>query len=129
MAGHIDLFRKIIDRGFNGGDLSVADEICSPALVEHQYLAGMNESGAAILKQQIQGARASVAGLTLSIEQYHETGDSIWVRMRATGTAQGHEVAFDVFDLCRFKDGKLVEHWGVPDRFAMLHQAGLLPPR
>ena len=28
---------------------------------------------------------------------------------------------------CRFENGKIVEHWGVPDRFALLHQLGLLP--
>ena len=33
-----------------------------------------------------------------------------------------------VMDICRFADGKLVEHWGVPDRFALLHQLGALPP-
>jgi predicted ester cyclase len=33
-----------------------------------------------------------------------------------------------VVDICRFSNGKLVEHWGVPDRFALLHQAGALPP-
>jgi hypothetical protein len=31
-------------------------------------------------------------------------------------------VAIDVVDICRFADGKLFEHWGVPDRFALLHQ-------
>jgi hypothetical protein len=30
---------QIIERGFNRGDLSVADEICSDALIEHEYLA------------------------------------------------------------------------------------------
>jgi predicted ester cyclase len=30
-------------------------------------------------------------------------------------------------DGCRFEDGKIVEHWGVPDRFALLAQLGLLP--
>jgi hypothetical protein len=33
----------------------------------------------------------------------------------------------DVVDICRFEDGLLIEHWGVPDRFALLHQLGLLP--
>jgi len=33
-----------------------------------------------------------------------------------------------VIDICRFENGKLVEHWGVPDRFAALHQVGALPP-
>jgi predicted SnoaL-like aldol condensation-catalyzing enzyme len=29
-------------------------------------------------------------------------------------------------DVCRFKDGQIVEHWGVPDRFAVLAQTGAL---
>jgi hypothetical protein len=32
-----DAFIAIIDRGFNKGDLSIADEICAHDLVEHQY--------------------------------------------------------------------------------------------
>jgi predicted ester cyclase len=30
-------------------------------------------------------------------------------------------------DVCRFEGGRIVEHWGVPDRFAQLAQLGLLP--
>jgi predicted ester cyclase len=40
----------------------------------------------------------------------------------------GKPVTIDVIDICRFADGRLVEHWGVPDRFALLHQLGALPP-
>jgi predicted ester cyclase len=28
----------------------------------------------------------------------------------------------------RFKDGKLVEHWGVPDRLGLMEQLGMKPP-
>jgi predicted ester cyclase len=31
-----------------------------------------------------------------------------------------------VMDVCRFENGQIVEHWGVPDRFAVLMQLGLL---
>lgn len=128
MASPIDLFRQIIERGFNRGDLAVADEICSDALIEHQYLAP-SARGADILKGQIAAARSSVTGLQLTIEDYVEVGDTIWVRMRAHGheARSGKAVGFHVFDVCRFQDGRLVEHWGVPDRFALLHQAGALP--
>jgi predicted ester cyclase len=58
-------------------------------------------------------------------------GDKIWARSICTGTdpRSGKAVSMTVIDICRFENGKLVEHWGVPDRFAMLHQAGALPPR
>ena len=42
---------------------------------------------------------------------------------------QGKRVTMSVIDVCRFKDGMMVEHWGIPDRFALLHQLGLLPQR
>jgi ketosteroid isomerase-like protein len=130
MPTNVELFRMIINRGFNEGDLSVADDVCSPALVEHEYLAKTHLPGPAILKDQIEAARAANPDLSLSIEDMVEDRDKVWARLRARGTdpRTGKSVAFDVIDICRFEDGKLVEHWGVPDRFALLHQIGALPP-
>jgi predicted ester cyclase len=31
-----------------------------------------------------------------------------------------------VVDIARIVDGRIVEHWGVPDRFALLAQTGIL---
>jgi hypothetical protein len=31
-----------------------------------------------------------------------------------------------VIDIARIEDGRLMEHWGVPDRFALLAQTGAL---
>jgi len=39
----------------------------------------------------------------------------------------GKSFTIPVIDVCRFDNGKIVEHWGVPDRFALLDQLGLLP--
>ena len=129
--GKIEMFRQIIERGFNRGDLTVADEICDPHLIEHQYLTPPHLVGADILKSQISSARSEVRDLRLDIEDYVETGEAVWVRMRGTGTdpRSGRTIAMTIFDICRFDGGKLVEHWGVPDRFALLHQAGALVPR
>jgi predicted ester cyclase len=40
----------------------------------------------------------------------------------------GKSFTITVIDICRFVNGKIVEHWGVPDRFHQLTQIGVLPP-
>jgi ketosteroid isomerase-like protein len=126
---NVDLFRQIIERGFNGGDLSVADELCALRFAEHQYLLPTHLSGPEILKIEIEAARREVQGLKLTIEDIVADGDKVWARMLAQGSdpRSGRHVTMSVMDVCRFKDGMMVEHWGIPDRFALLHQLGLLP--
>jgi ketosteroid isomerase-like protein len=127
---NFELFKAIIDRGFCQGDLTVADEICANKLIEHEYLAPADLPGPQILKAQIEDARSNMRDLKLKIEDVVETEDTVWARSKATGInpRSGKPVSIDVIDICRFADGKLVEHWGVPDRFALLYQIGALPP-
>jgi predicted ester cyclase len=40
----------------------------------------------------------------------------------------GKPMTLDVIDIDRFDNGKLVEHWGIPDRLAVLLQLGMFPP-
>jgi ketosteroid isomerase-like protein len=130
MSTNLDLFKAIVERGFSQGDLTVANEVCAERLIEHQYLTMTDLPGPQILRSQIEDARRSIGDLKLTIEAVLETGDTVWARSRATGVdpRSGKPVAIDVMDICRFAGGKLVEHWGVPDRFALLHQMGALPP-
>lgn len=130
MSANQERFKAIVERGFSQGDLTVADEVCAEKLIEHQYLAKTDIPGPEILKAQIENARHSIKELRLTIEAIVETGDTVWARCKATGVdpRSGKPVTIDVIDICRFADGKLVEHWGVPDRFALLHQLGALPP-
>lgn len=130
-SGNVTLFRAIIERGFCQGDLSVADDVCAPQLAEHEYLAKTDVPGPEILKDQIRDARSSIRNLVLTIEDIVESGETVWARSRATGSdpRSGKPVAIYVVDICRFESGRLVEHWGVPDRFALLHQIGALPPK
>lgn len=129
MPTNLERFKAIIERGFSKGDLTVADDVCADTLIEHQYLAKTNIPGPQILKQLIEDARQSVKNLQLTIEAIVEHGDEVWARCKATGhdPRSGKPVTIDVMDVCRFSDGRLVEHWGVPDRFALLHQVGALP--
>ncbi len=130
MSTNLDRFKAIVERGFSQGDLTVADEMCAEKLLEHEYLSPTDLPRPQILRSQIKGARSSIKDLKLTIEAVVETGDTVWARSKATGVdpRSGKPVTIDVVDICRFADGKLVEHWGVPDRFALLHQLGALPP-
>ena len=76
MASLVDLFRQIVEHGFNRGDLSIADEICSDALIEHEYLAP-RARGADILKRQVTAARDGLAGMHRLTFPFFNIGDQI----------------------------------------------------
>jgi predicted ester cyclase len=129
------LLQRIFQEGFATGDASVVDELCSPDLVDHQFgTAGRGAEAIAHVKDAIRDVHRAFPGLKFTIEDAVEAGDTIWVRVRAQGTAtgpyfgppSGRPVDFTVIDVCRVADGRIVEHWGVPDRFAALAQTGVL---
>lgn len=128
-----DVFRRVIEEGFNRGNFDAWDDCFPPSYVEHQYGSSSTLAG---FKQAIGGLRRAIPDLELTIEDMVTSGDTVWVRMTARGTQLGSYMGFAptgktfsicVMDICRFEGGKIVEHWGVPDRFATLHQLGLLP--
>lgn len=130
---HKALFRRLIEAGFNHGDLAAVDTLVSPHLREHQAGNGPGSEG---LKGTIGYLRSVFPDLTLTIEDITAEGDMVWARLKARGTQRGPHmgmpptggrIEIDVIDICRFADGKLVEHWGVADRLAQLEQLGLLP--
>lgn len=129
------VMHRILDEGFALGDDSVVDELCSPDLVEHQFgLGGSGAEAIAHVKAAIRDVHGAVPDIAFTIEDSAEVGDTIWVRVHARGTAtgpffgppSGRPVDFTVVDIARVVDGRIAEHWGVPDRFAMLAQTGVL---
>jgi predicted ester cyclase len=129
------VLERIFDEGFATGNDAIVDEICSPGLVEHQFgLAGGGAEAIAHVKAAIRDVHRAVPDITFTIEDSVESGDVIWVRVRARGTAtgpffgppSGRPIDFMVIDVARVAGGRITEHWGVPDRFAMLAQTGVL---
>jgi predicted ester cyclase len=129
------VMQRIFDEGFATGDTAVVDEVCSPDLVEHQFgTAGVGRVAVEHVKDAVRNVHEAFPDLAFTIEDAVESGDTIWVRVRARGTASGpyfgppsgNPVDFTVIDIARVVDGRIVEHWGVPDRFAALAQTGVL---
>lgn len=125
-------FRQIINEAFNKGNYNVLRDHVRPDFIEHQFGLHPTLEG---MQGDIQFLRTAFPDFNLTIEDMAADGDKLWVRMTARGTNLGgfmgppngksFEVA--VFDTCRFSEGKMVEHWGSPDRFAILAQLDLLP--
>jgi predicted ester cyclase len=129
------VLRRMFDEGFATGDASVVDELCAPGLIDHQFgLAGAGAEAIEHAKAAIRDVHSAVPDISFTIEDFAQAGDVIWVRVRARGTAtgpffgppSGRPVDFTVIDVARVVDGRIAEHWGVPDRFAMLAQTGVL---
>ena len=129
--------RRLIEEGFNQGRLDVADELTAPDIVEHQDFGPKHAGGAEGVKAVIASLRRAFSDFHLEIEHLTVDGDAVWLRMVGTGTNDGsfmgnaptgRTMRIDVFDLIRVDDGKMVEHWGVPDRLGTLFQLGLAHP-
>lgn len=123
-----------IGEAFNKGNYAVLEKYFSPDYVEHQYGLSTTIEG---FQKDIAFLRKAFPDLHLTIEETAAVGDKVWLRMTARGTnlggimgpPNGKSFEVTVFDLLRFQDGQIVEHWGSPDRFAQMTQLGLLPGR
>jgi predicted ester cyclase len=140
-AGHeestaLRVLERMLHEGFAGGRAEVVDELCSPEMVEHQF--GLSGTGAEALDKVKQGmvdVHAAMPDLRFTVADWVERGDTIWVRAEAAGTntgpfmgpPTGRPVRFTVIDIARVVDGRIVEHWGVPDRFELLVRLGRVP--
>lgn len=130
------IMERMLVEGFASGHTEVVDELCSPELVEHQFgLAGDGAEAIAKVKKGMTDVHAAMPDLRFSIGDWVESGDTIWVRAEGTATntgpflgpPSGLPVRFTVLDIARIVDGRIVEHWGVPDRFEILVRTGRLP--
>jgi predicted ester cyclase len=127
--------RRLLDEGFGAGDLTVVDDYVVTDFVEHQN--GVQGFGPEAVKAIIRGLHDSLTDLRLEIEAIVAVDDDVWARSRARGVntrpfmgrpPTGKEIEIDVIDIIRFRDGKMVEHWGVADRLGLIQQLGLMPP-
>jgi predicted ester cyclase len=130
------LVQRLFGEGFSKGDLSVADEMVAPDCKEHQYFGPNHPDGPEGVKNVIRDLRRLFPDFTLTADKMVAVGDEVWVRATGRGThggefmgrpPTGKQVKVGVIDICRFENGKLVEHWGVPDRFHMMVQLGMIP--
>jgi predicted ester cyclase len=135
MITNEQLFKIFIEEGFSKGDVTVFDRFASPDFIEHQY--GFIPPNAEGVKKAIKNLHYSFPDFSLTIEDLVSDGDKVWGCMTGRGTHRkqfgpipptNKKFEITVIDIMRFKDQRLIEHWGVPDRLALMEQLGMKPP-
>jgi predicted ester cyclase len=128
------IVRRIIEEGLSKHNLDLIDEYFDPGFVENQFGLKPTIPG---MKEDFQFLYHAFPDYQLTIDDIVAEGDKVWLRMTCTGTnnggfmgpPNGKSFKIAVMDVIRLKNGKIVEHWGVPDRFALLAQLGMLPQK
>lgn len=115
---------------FSEGDLSVIDEVISDDFVEHEVMPGLepNKDG---VRQMFGLFRSAFRDATFEVDGMIAEGDMVFALVRMKGIhqadfmgvpASGRTINVGVADYFRFENGKALEHWGVMDTGAMMHQ-------
>ncbi|MEZ4674419.1 MAG: ester cyclase [Caldilineaceae bacterium] len=78
---------------------------------------------------------AAFPDMEVTIEQQVAEGDLVMTHKRFIGTHRGSfmgvaptgkQITFAVIDILRVEQGKIVEHWAIQDRLALMEQLGLV---
>lgn len=116
------LVHRLVDEVMNQGDVEVVDELFAPSL-------------APIVRRAFTRFRAAVPDWREEIVELVAEGDTVVGRFACSGTHRGEglgiaptgrrfEQVAEVYWL-RFKDGKVVDYWGLEDTAGRLQQLGI----
>jgi steroid delta-isomerase-like uncharacterized protein len=133
-----DTLRRLYDRGFGAGDMTVVDELVTPDRPDHEpslppELTRDREG----LKKTIGLLRAAFPDIKMTPTFMVGEGDKVVAVTTIEGTHRGDLMGIpatnksfrvDVADVCRFaSDGRIAEHWGFLNIPAILQQLGVAP--
>jgi predicted ester cyclase len=130
------VYRQFVEQVMNQANLAALDEILAPDFVEHEHLPPgipMNREG---VKQLFAMYHGGLSDVHVRIEDEIAEGDKVVARLtvqaRHTGDfagipATGKQVSFEVIDICRIANKKMLEHWGVTDQLTLMQQLGAIP--
>ncbi len=128
------VYRRFVEEVINKGNLDIIPELYHPDYFDHSAPPGAPHGGTvfeqvAAIPKMFRGAFPDVH---FTIEQMVEEGD--WISTRVTGRAQhlgrpfmglaptGRKAQWASYGFFRLKDGKIIEHVGLPDIASLRQQ-------
>jgi predicted ester cyclase len=133
------LVREVMDRAFNGGDLSVIDQYHAPGGIDHQEPLGTDFLDH--LKKVVVGLRRAFPDLHFEIHAMLAEGDVVAFRSTMTGTHSGvlnlgpgqplqptrRKVSVPHMHFVQITNGKTTDLWHLWNTTMMLQQLGAVP--
>jgi predicted ester cyclase len=130
------IIRRLIEEGFNQGNLEAVDEIVSLDVVTHNPIILDAPSGSDSIRGGIELIHNAFSDINVEIQDIVAEGDRVATFLQMSGTNTGDyrrggatnkSLSFRAFFIWRVADGQLVESWGMADRFDALQQLGIIP--
>jgi predicted ester cyclase len=131
----IAVSKRLIEEGFNEGNLDLIDELCSENFVAHDPLAGDQDREAS--KASLAMYRSAFPDLHFTIEDAIEAGDKVILRWKGEGTFENefmglqptHERGEPIegITIDRFEGGELAESWTSWNTFQLMKEIGAVP--
>jgi predicted ester cyclase len=130
--------RRLVEELQNRHDLASINAFFTPDFINHLEAPDLSSELNAAERTKIAFRQLFTAfpDLHVTIQDQVAEGDKVVTHKLFHGTHQGpfmgaaptgRQVEFAVIDILRLDNGKVVEHWAVQDRLALLQQLGILP--
>lgn len=127
--------REFVTEAQSRGNLDAIEVYLPREFVDHSPVSGLpgNREGVRMLFSALWTA---FPDLQATIHDQVAEGDKVVTRKTLSGTHSGpflglpptgNRVSFDIIDILRVEDGKLLEHWCVVDQLTLLRGVGAIP--
>ncbi len=130
------IYTRMVEEVVNQGHFDVVDELFDPGYIDHSAPPG-SPGGLEGVKAVFGMFRTGFPDVKFTIDSMVAEGDIVATLVHGTGTNTGDFMGIPASNksarwrsvgFFRVKDGKIVEHWGIPDLLGLLIQIGVIPP-
>jgi steroid delta-isomerase-like uncharacterized protein len=130
------VYARMVEEVVNQGHFDVVDELFHPEYVDHAAPPG-SPPGLEGVKAVFSMFRTGFPDVKFTIDQQVGEGDYVATLVHGEGTHTGQFIQFPPsgkhaqwrsVGFFRVEDGKIREHWGIPDLLGLLIQIGVIPP-
>jgi steroid delta-isomerase-like uncharacterized protein len=120
---------QFIDRVFVHGEPAAVDELAAEDFTAHTF--GPKPVGRDFLKQAVPRVAEGISDADFRIDDVIAEGDRVAVRLTSSAThtgtfmgqpASGNRYSISEIHIFRVRDGRVVEHWHVFDKLALMEQ-------